>query len=197
MNRFLPLLFLLVMPLAQAAAPANGGTSKLQFNLPVDARCKLSLGSHVIDYGTMSRGQLQDTTQGRNTLTPGKRTMILSAVCPYSQSMRFALRGDRSATGNLRYGDQGSMTVRISEAQLDGQSVQVVSTSLEGIVSGAASDTRLLQPGQIFAPIANGRLAKGKAFTARLEIEPVLPEAETRVSARQSSEATLTLELMN
>lgn len=199
MNRFFSLLLLIGMSFGQsvqAEPQLNDSVSKMQFNLPVDTRCNVSLGSSVVDYGVLSRWQLQDAAGDRNSVTPGKRTLMLSVACPYSQKMRLILRGERAVSGDLRYGERGSMTVKLLDAQLDGQSVQIVGTTPDGAINGAATDSRLLQPGQTFAVSAKGQLAKGKVLTAHLEIEPILSKAEARVSSRQTSEANLTVELM-
>jgi hypothetical protein len=149
----------------------------------------------VVDYGTLSRWQLQDTTGDVGALTPGKRTLMVNVVCPYTQVMRLTLRGVAAANGSLRYGDRGSLRVQLLEAQLDGQSVQFATTTFDGVLNGSPASTLTLQPGQTFAVITTGALAQGRSLTFRLEIEPVLPEEEARVSSRRISETLLTLEL--
>lgn len=163
---------------------------------PMDSRCSLSIGQNVIDYGAQSRWQLQDAAIGRNSVTFGKRTLMLSVVCPFTQSMRLMLRAERAARGGVRYGSQGSMTVRLLDAQMDGQAVQVANTSIKGVIKDTLAESQRLSPGETYAPIANGQLTKGKVFTARIEIEPMLPEAEARVSTRQASEAHFALDLL-
>ncbi|AZE56894.1 hypothetical protein C4K03_4756 [Pseudomonas synxantha] len=195
---FAPLVLGLVLAQsAEAASRLGEGALGMPSTLPIDSRCSLSMGGNVIDYGTQSRWQLRDAPSGRNSVTFGKRTLTLSVACSYTQSIRLTLRGERSTSGDLRYGDRGSMIVRLFDAQMDGQSVQIIGTTPDGVINGAAADSRLLQPGESFAAIANGQLVRGKTFTAHLEIEPTLPEADARVSARQMNEANLTLELMN
>ena len=195
---------LTISQLATAMQPPYSGTKDMSSIrpvmpaiLPVDTRCTLSLGSGVIDYGSQSRWQLQNASTAFNSLTFGKRTLPLGVVCPYTQHMRLTLRGERGPNGNLLFGKRGNLTIRIFDAQMDGSSVRLAQTSSDGILSAAITDSLTLQPGQSFAPITNGNLAQGKVFTANLEIEPVLPEAEARVSAHQTSQATITLELMN
>ncbi|MFC0227274.1 fimbrial protein [Serratia aquatilis] len=158
--------------------------------LPMDSNCSLSIGGGVVDYGRQSRWQMQSASTGGNALTPGKRTLMLNVVCPYTQQMRLALRGD------LRYGQRGTTVVRLLDVQLDGHSVQVVNTTPVGAFSGAPADAQLLQVGQTVAAVQNGQLAKGKVLSARLEIEPTLPESEARVAASQISESILTFELV-
>jgi len=173
-----------------ATSPVVSDPSLQPPTLPMDSSCNLSVGNSVIDYGSQSRWQMQSATTGVNTVTPGKRILMLNVVCPYTQTMRLALRGD------LRYGERGSTVARLFDVQMDGHSVQVANTTPSGIITGTPTDAQVLQAGQTVAAVLNGQLAKGKALSARLEIEPTLPEAEARVSARKMNESTLTLELV-
>jgi hypothetical protein len=181
---------------AEAISALHGTTADRASILPIDTRCSLSAGAPVIDYGTQSRWQLQDVDGGQK-VTPGKRMLMVSVVCPYSQILRLTVRGDRATNGDLRYGSRGSASLRLLDAQLDGQSVQVATTTPDGVLSGAPVSSLLLQPGNSIAATHNGQLAKGKSFTVRIELEPVMPESAARVSAREISESHLTLELMD
>ncbi|MHA7845300.1 DUF1120 domain-containing protein [Serratia sp. D1N4] len=184
------ILGLLISKAAGAVSPVMGDPSLQPPPLPMDSSCNLSVGGSVIDYGSQSRWQMQSASTGGNAVTPGKRTLMLNVVCPYTQAMRLALRGD------LRYGERGSTVVRLFDVQIDGHNVQVVNTTPAGMISGTPTNDQLLQAGQTVAAVLNGQLAKGKVLTARLEIEPTLPESEARVSASRMSESTLTLELV-
>ena len=164
--------------------------------LPIDARCSISTGVRVIDYGTQSRWQLQDVG-GSQQVTPGKRTLMVSVVCPYTQTMRLSVRGDKAGNGDLRYGERGSVSLHIQNAQLDEQDVQLTKTTPDGVPGGSSVSQLRLQPGDIIAATRNGIITKGKRFTARVELTPVMAEGDSRVSARQYSEANLVLNLMD
>lgn len=159
----------------------------------INSGCHFSVSSTQIDYGEMSRWQLQDVSNGR-TVTPGKRTLTLTAVCPFSQKIRLAVRGNRSSHGEIRYGDRGWISLNIVDAQLDGKSVQMSGITADNQIKGL---TNKLIPGEYFAATLNGQFARGKSFTARLEITPEIPETAARVASQQSSEAALTIELLN
>ncbi|MFJ2550256.1 DUF1120 domain-containing protein [Pseudomonas sp. NPDC087612] len=195
---FVPLVLGLIFgQYAQANSQLSGEAPGIPPTVPIDTRCSLTLGGGVVDYGTLSRWQLQDAQTGHNNVTFGKRTLTLSVACPYTQSMRLTVRGERSDRGDFRYGNRGSMIVRLFDAQIDGKSVQIASGTPDGIINGAAGDSALLRPSESFAAISSGQLAKGKTFTARVEIEPTLPEADAQVSTHEQNEANLTIELMN
>ncbi|MGR7043433.1 fimbrial protein [Klebsiella aerogenes] len=177
-----------------SASPLS--TPYLMENPTADNYCRLSVGNQTIDYGNLSRWQLEEFKGGQQ-VSPGKRSTSLSVVCPYSQVMSLAVRGDKAANGELRYGGEGYLSIRLSDVQLDGQTVQLVETTPEGVRRGTPAEELKLAPGKYFSVLSNNQLARGKMLSARMEIEPMLPEHAARVSARQLNESSLTLELMN
>lgn len=190
----IPLVFTLT-PHSEAA-PAGNKIEKLLTNFASDRRCSLSLGKELIDYGTQTRSQLQNAPSVSNSFTFGKRTVMLSVICPSEQDFRLTLRSQTNAGGNVVYGERGSLFVRLSNVQVDGKSVQIAGSSVGGIIDDAASDSRFLQPDRAFVTVKNGTVAKGKTLTARMEVEPVVPTEDARVSQRQIIEARLSMELM-
>ncbi|MHA7848002.1 DUF1120 domain-containing protein [Serratia sp. D1N4] len=182
-------------PLAGANTPFSSGFADSPSDMMPDSRCNLSLGAPVIDYGNQTRWQLNESSSGRNHVTPGKRTIMVNVVCPYTQAIRLTLRGAQAANGDLRYGEQGSVRIHLSDAQLDGQSVSVAHITPSGVLSGSQSSLQL-KPDQSFAATVNGQLTKGKTLTVRLDIEPELQTKDAQVSSLQVNESNLRLELM-
>ncbi|WP_286175316.1 fimbrial protein [Enterobacter sp. Cy-643] len=160
--------------------------------LPPDTRCRLSVSNPLIDYGVMSRWQLEDIGAGR--VSPGTRSLTISVVCPYSRTMILQVEGE-GREGGLRYGEHGTTRLRLLDAQLDGNAVELHSVTPDGVITESDRHRLALNAGQRLAPVMQGRLAEGKILTARLEIQPVLAEGDARVSSRQRSETTLTLTL--
>lgn len=162
--------------------------------LPLDPRCHISAGAPVIDYGEKTRWQLLDSLTSQ-TITLGKRTLMLSVVCPYSQNMLLTLYGDRATNGDLRYGDRGSISFRVHDAQVDGKDVLLSLTSSDGTLDGASVSSLKLQPGKSFAATQDGHVVMGKAFNARIEIEPTMPQSSARVTSRHTTKSDFRLEL--
>lgn len=163
--------------------------------LPQDRRCTVAVSSPEVDFGIRSRWQMEDAGPG-NVLSPGVRTLTLSVSCPFSQAMHVSLRGDPAQDGNLRYGRAGSLRLRLLDAQLDGQPVQLTPVSRDRIRQGSEQSSLPLKPGSGVVASRNGSIITGKTFTARMEARPLLPESEARVSSRQQSETRLTLDLI-
>lgn len=160
--------------------------------LPPDTRCRLSVSNPVVDYGLMSRWQLEDIGAGR--VSPGARSLTVSVVCPYSRTMSLRVEGE-DREGGLRYGEHGTTRLRLLDAQLDGNAVELRTVTPAGVITESGGQRLVLKAGQRLAPVMQGRLAEGKTLTARLEIQPVLAEDDARVSSRQRSETMLTLTL--
>lgn len=191
--------FLITLTMMMALSPVTQsratGHNMSGIILPGDTRCKLSANSDVIDYGSYSRWQLQDS--GGQKVSPGKRILMVNVICPYKKVMRVILHGDRASNGNLRYGNKGSVTMRLLDAQLDGKTVQVAATKAGSHLRTSSESNIFLQPGLGIVAIHNGQPVEGKSFSARIEIEPVMPESDVRVSAHQTTESNLAFELID
>lgn len=158
--------------------------------LPADTRCSLSVNNPVVDYGIMSRWQLED--MGTGSVSPGTRSLTVSVVCPYARTMSLRVEGEGSE-GGLRYGEHGSTRLRLLNAQLDGNGVELRTVTPAGVITESGGYRLALNAGQRLAPVMHERLVEGKTLTARLEIQPVLTEGDARVSSRQHSETIVTL----
>lgn len=165
--------------------------------LPIDTPCHLSLGSGRVDYGNLSHWQLRSASTGGDALTPGKRILTLNVVCPYAQPLRLVMHGESGTNGELRYGERGSMVVRLSDMRVDGQNVQIMNVTPSGDMKSTALEVQPLKPEQVVGAAINNQLVNGKTLTARLEIEPVMLDDELRVKSSTVKESLLTLELMD
>lgn len=174
----------------------SGTGAEFPSSLPADSGCSLSASERHIDYGVQSRGQLQ-ALAGGSLLSPGQRSVMLTVVCPYAQTMVMAVRGEATASGDLRYGERGGVKLRILDVSMDGKNVHVAATLANGTPDGQPSSGLRLQPGQHVGVIQNGHLLNGKTLSARIEIEPIMPEGDARVSYQHTTESRLTLELID
>lgn len=156
-----------------------------------DSQCSLSLGMPEINFGNQTRYQLDEVGAGQ--LSPGTRELTLAVACPYSQAMKLALRGDRAQNGAFRYGERGSVKIRLFNARVDGQPAELMRS---GNAQATSSNSIALQPGETFVAVRGGAIQQGKTFTAQVEITPLLPESAARATQLSSSEARLTLELL-
>jgi len=159
--------------------------------LPPDTRCSMSVSNPVVDYGMMSRWQLEDA--GAGSVSPGMRLLTVSVACPYSRTMSLRLEGESSEQGGLRYGEHGTTHLRLLDVQLDGNAAALRKITPGGVITENGGHVQELNVGQRLVPVMQGRPVKGKILTAQLEIRPVLAEEDVHVNSRQHSETMLTL----
>lgn len=187
-KKLLPMMALLVnMP----ATADSLHTFTPRSTLPIDPRCNVAISHENIDFGTLTKGELMRDGKG---YSPGKRTLMLSVTCPAPRVMRMVVQGDGAADGSLRYGSQGKLKLHLSNARLDGQAINLKEITLNDQPTRAELT---LKSGTRFEVSDNGLPLRGKSFTARLEVEPELPDAATRVRTLTTSEARLSLRLIN
>lgn len=171
------------------AAEKNSGIIETQ----PSSQCTLSVSNQTVDYGVQSRWQMQDIN-GRN-VTPGIRVLTVNVICPYKRKIILNVQGKSGKNGELRYGQNGQTLFQLVDAQLDGYVVEMRPLTSSGTPTDVASEKRQLAIGQRLAPVVKGQLAEGKSLTARLEIQPVMPEGDARVNSLQRNESLLTLTL--
>lgn len=178
------------------AQAAQGQRRASQFDAlvpPVDRSCSISIGGGDVDYGSVTRHQLQE--QPGNQLSFGKRTVPVSVACPYPRVMKVGIQGERSADGQFRYGAQGSLQVRLSDASLDGKSVLLTRISASGVPMGPAADSVTVLVGERVVAGDASAPAKGRNLSLKMEVEPVLSDSAARVNSREHSDARVTLQL--
>lgn len=188
-------LIMLVSRTAFAMPGAPLSANNNQFMPPSSTECQMSLSSPNVDYGSKSRWQLKEVEGSSQLLTPGKRQVSYSVICPFSQTIKIAVNGESTTGGNFRFGLNDKLRVTMISPQLDGHDVQFMTSTPDGILIDGPFNTLTLQPGQTFILVNGRQPAEGKSFNARIELEPVLSEQSARVATKQNSEANLSLEL--
>ncbi|MFJ2993402.1 hypothetical protein [Pandoraea sp. NPDC087047] len=111
--------------------------------------------------------------------------------------MKLLVEGEGGAQGGLRYGERGLTHLRLLNAQLDGNAVELRALTQAGTLAKHSGQAIALNAGQQVALVVQGRLAEGKTLTAQLEVKPVLTEESARVSRRRRSESMFRLTLLD
>lgn len=163
---------------------------QMQLTLP---ECRMTAGSGVVDFGSRSRGQLQNTPGG---MTPGTRTLQLSAACTLPRIMK--LRFDGMARGSaFSWGGADSvLRIRALRAQIDGESVQLQKLNGAGNPEGQPEASLSLTPGDGLMAVRNGLPVHGKQLNVTLEVVPVLGEQDSRPLQRAYPETSLGITLV-
>lgn len=177
---------------------AGSQWSAMSTVLPATARpdlpvCTVTAGPATVDFGSRTRGQLQDTAGG---LTPGVRRLTVSAGCTLSRVMK--LRFDGSARGaDFSWGGADSiLRFRVSQAQLDGIPVQLQRQDRAGNPEAQGAEALPFIPGDILMAVKNGLPVHGRQLNITLEIEPVMGERDSRPVRRTYPEGLLRVSLV-
>lgn len=129
--------------------------------------CRLSVSQSVLDYGLMHRAIRTPEPQER---TLGERRLSLNLNCPQPADMSVFYRAMAVTEERFKLADHGSYTVHISDAVLDGQSVDL------GMISGvsqtpqATASNLLWRPGQAIVPVRSGTAVQGQNLSAQLQL---------------------------
>ncbi len=107
-------LLTLLMSVTGAGISASNPHPDIEAN-PMPISCRMSVSHSVVDYGMMSRWQLQNI--GNGSVSPGTRSLTMSVFCPYSQTMYLQVHS-KNSDGGLRYGEHGIIRIRLLDALL-------------------------------------------------------------------------------
>ncbi|MCF5546497.1 hypothetical protein GIV68_17300 [Pseudomonas salomonii] len=132
--------------------------------------CRLSISQPRVDYGMLRRAELLDERISNQPIILGKRTLQLSVVCAEPGAVALRFTGVPAGTQGFRFGRQGSFTLALKHAQVDGRAVE-----LNSLQSTDTSALGHLLPGQVLIAKAGGLPLTGTRFSAQVEIDTYLP----------------------
>ena len=155
--------------------------------------CTVTAGSGTVDFGSRSRGQLQQVAGG---LSPGERTIMVSAGCTLPRVMRLRVDGPGRGSAFSWGGTDSALRIRALRAGLDGKPVMLKRLSRAGQPAEPERDELILTPGDVLVATDNGQPASGRQLTVTLEVVPVLGERDSRPVHRVYPESTLTISLV-
>lgn len=110
----------------------------------------------------------------------GARQLTLRAVCRQKTTIRVRFEGEAADSNSYKLAQKGRFTVKLSNATLDGNSVQLARTTSSSDDTSEASVALELHPHESITAIAQGRRAVGEVFSAQVEIQAYLDEGMTR-----------------
>jgi hypothetical protein len=152
-----PHLLLTIAPLAFC------GLSPYAWALSDD--CQFNLSQAVLDYGLMNRAIRPDSPERKL----GERRLSLSLSCSEPVDMSLFYRVMAATTERFHFGDRGSYQIRISNAVLDGRSVNL------GLINGVSqppvetASSLIWRPEHGVVPVQAGASLQGSSFSAQLE----------------------------
>ncbi|VVN47736.1 hypothetical protein PS662_06044 [Pseudomonas fluorescens] len=141
------------------------GYTPLAWALPDD--CQFNLSQPVLDYGLMNRAVRPDLAPERSL---GERHTNLSLSCSHPTDMSVFYRAMAATSERFHFAERGSYQIRIRDAVLDGQSMEI------GLIAGvgqspAETGSRLIwRPDHGVVPVQAGVPMQGRNFSAQLEV---------------------------
>lgn len=143
------------------------------------ADCDMRLSNTEVNYGELNRAEM-DIGQPRAPIALGSRQLTLTAVCRQPTTMGLRFDGEAADLDSYRFAGKGRFTVKLKNATLDGNAVQLAQTTGAADGTTAPSAAVALRPNQGVTAIAQGQRATGKVFSVQVEIETYIDETMTR-----------------
>jgi hypothetical protein len=140
--------------------------------------CQLTLSQPVLDYGLMNRA-VHANAPGERTL--GERRLSLNLNCLHPTDMTLFYRAMAATAERFRFAEHGSYAVRMGDAVLDGQPVDLGLIPAVGQVPEVTASSLLWRPQQTIVPVRGGVAVQGQSLSAQLELTAWAPEKALQV----------------
>ncbi|MCW8275291.1 DUF1120 domain-containing protein [Pseudomonas sp. PCH199] len=132
-----------------------------------DDNCQFNLSLPVLDYGLMNRAIRPGSAPERNL---GERQLSLNLSCSKPIDMSLFYRAMAATTNRFHFADRGSYQIRIRDAVLDGQSVEIGLIAGVGQPPTQTASNLIWRPEFGIVPVQAGVPQQGRSFSAQLEV---------------------------
>ncbi|RKS18647.1 uncharacterized protein DUF1120 [Pseudomonas sp. WPR_5_2] len=140
--------------------------------------CQFNLSQPVLDYGLMNRAIRPDSVPERNL---GERHLSLNLSCSAPIDMSLFYRAMASTANRFHFAERGTYQVRIRDAVLDGQSVEIGLIAGVGQAPAHTASTLIWRPDHGIVPVKAGVPSQGRSFSAQLEVTAWVQEQGMQV----------------
>ncbi len=152
--------------------------------------CKINLSQSQMDFGQVIPPNSNVALNAGNQHNLGNRVVSLNASCPQPSKLLLVLRGEQLGA-DFKFAKQGQTRVTLSNALLDGRSVDLAQVKTPGTYSSSIT----VAPGDMIIPVSGGLPATGSVLSLQVEIQPVVPVAELRTRDAKTLEANLSFQV--
>lgn len=140
--------------------------------------CQFNLSQPVLDYGLMNRALRPDSAPERNL---GERQLSLSLNCSQPTDMSLFYRALAATAERFHFAERGSYQIRIRDAVLDGQPVELGLIAGVGQSPAASASNLIWRPAHGVVPVQAGVPLQGRSFSAQLELTAWVQEQGMQV----------------
>ncbi|MCR4539241.1 DUF1120 domain-containing protein [Pseudomonas sp. 18.1.10] len=141
--------------------------------------CQLNLSEPTLDFGLMNRAVALAPAAERLL---GERRVRLNLNCPNATDMSLVYRGLAAGAERFRFTERGSYSLRVSDAVLDGQSVEVGLLAASGQPPVSLGTTLHWRPEHGIVPLRGGVTVSGRNLSLLIEASAWADETASRVS---------------
>jgi hypothetical protein len=156
--------------------------------------CRINLSESQMDFGQVIPPNSNVALNAGNLHSLGNRFISLNASCPQPSKLLLVLRGEQLGA-DFKFAKQGQTRVILSNALLDGRSVDLAQIKSPGVAPGAYSSSIIAAPGDMIIPVSGGLPATGSVLSLQVEVQPVVPVAELRTRDAKTLEANLSFQV--
>lgn len=156
--------------------------------------CKINLSQSQMDFGQVIPPSSNAALNAGNKHNLGNRVVSLNASCPQPSKLLLVLHGEQLGA-DFKFAKQGQTRVTLSNALLDGRSVDLAQVKSPGAVAGAYSSVVNVVPGDMIIPVSGGVPATGSVLSLQVDIQPIVPVSELRTREAKTLEANLSFQV--
>lgn len=140
--------------------------------------CQLNLSQAQLDFGLMNRAVARGPAPERLL---GERRISLTLNCPQPTDMSVFYRGLGAGPERFRFTERGSYGLRVSEAVLDGQAVELGLIAGQGQPPAAVSAQLAWRPDHGIVPMRAGVAVSGRNLSLQIDASAWAKEDAARV----------------
>lgn len=140
--------------------------------------CQLNLSQAELDFGLMNRAVALVPAPERLL---GERRISLTLNCPQPTDLSLFYRAPGASDERFRFTERGSYALRVSEAVLDGQAVELGQIAGQGQAPSGGSAQLAWQPDHGLVPMRGGVAVMGRNLSLQIDASAWASEDAARV----------------
>lgn len=156
--------------------------------------CQIDLSEAQIDYGRVIPPGSNNRINAGSVHELGNRLISLTARCPKASKLVLRLQGT-TVGSQFKFAEKGLMSITLSNALLDGRSVDLAQVKSAGATAGSYSPSVVVVPGEVIIPVSGGLPALGAVLSVQVEIRPQVPVSELRTRDTKNLEGNLSFQI--
>ncbi|MDI3270811.1 hypothetical protein [Pseudomonas sp. AL03] len=156
--------------------------------------CHITLSDSSVDFGRVMQPGSNDPASANAMHALGNRIVSLNASCPQAAKLLIQLRGAGQGE-QFRFAQQGQVSVILSNASLDGRSVNLAKVQSIGAPPSTSGSSIEAMPGDRVIPVSGGLPVEGSTLSMQIEFKPQVPMTELRTRDAKTLEANLTFQI--